>query len=105
MTFSTSDEHLAAKLKALAHPARLQILKYLADRGECVCGEIVGILPLTQSTVSQHLKILREANLLIGTIDGARSCYCLNNQALTALRQEFAECLTNLEITEKPQNG
>ena len=80
--FSHSDEHLAAQLKAMAHPARLRILELLAQRGECVCGETVDVLPLAQSTVSQHLKILKAAGFLIGTIDGPRSCYCIDGQAL-----------------------
>jgi DNA-binding transcriptional ArsR family regulator len=105
MSFSAADEQLAAQLKAMAHPARLQILELLADRGQCVCGEIVNVLPLAQSTVSQHLKILKEAGLLVGTIDGPRSCYCLDGQALVAFRRAFTERLAGLETREKPQGG
>ncbi len=105
MSFSVADEQLAAQLKAIAHPARLQILAFLANRGECVCGEIVNVLPLAQSTVSQHLKILKEAGLLVGTIDGKRSCYCLDGQALVAFRQTFTERLAGLEARKKLQNG
>ena len=105
MSYSVTDERLAAQLKAMAHPARLQILELLADRGECVCGEIVNVLPLAQSTVSQHLKILKEAGLLVGTIDGPRSCYCLDGTALVAFRRAFTKRLAGLEGREKPQDG
>ena len=85
-SFGAEDERLAEQLKALAHPARLRILAVLAARGSCVCGEIVEVLPLAQATVSQHLKVLKEAGLLRGRIDGPRSCYCLDPDALAALR-------------------
>ena len=84
--FRPEDERLALQLKALAHPARLAIIDVLAARGTCVCGEIVGVMPLAQATVSQHLKVLKEAGLLHGTVDGPRSCYCLNHPALAELR-------------------
>jgi DNA-binding transcriptional ArsR family regulator len=84
--FRPEDERLAEQLKALAHPARLAILEVLAARGTCICGEIVEVLPLAQATVSQHLKVLKEAGLLRGRIDGPRSCYCLDQDALTAVR-------------------
>lgn len=73
---------LAAWTKALGHPARIAILRELALRKECVCGEIVEILPLAQSTVSQHLKALLEAGLIQGRVDGPRSCYCINWEAM-----------------------
>ena len=72
------DQRLAEKLKALGHPARLEILRTLASRGRCVCGEVVEVMPLAQATVSQHLKILKEAGLIRGQIDGRNSCYCLD---------------------------
>jgi ArsR family transcriptional regulator len=84
--FQPDDERLAEQLKALAHPARLAILEVLAARGTCICGEIVEVLPLAQATVSQHLKVLKEAGLLRGRIDGPRSCYCLDQDALAAVR-------------------
>jgi ArsR family transcriptional regulator len=84
--FQPDDERLAEQLKALAHPARLAILEVLAARGTCICGEIVEVLPLAQATVSQHLKVLKEAGLLRGRIDGPRSCYCLDQDVLAAVR-------------------
>jgi|DewCreStandDraft_4_1066084.scaffolds.fasta_scaffold00262_25 ArsR family transcriptional regulator len=78
---------LIARLEALAHPARLHILRILAARGTCICGEIVEVVPLAQSTVSQHLKVLKEAGLVRGTIDGRKSCYCLDPAALETTRR------------------
>lgn len=77
-----ADHELARLAKALGHPARVKILRILARRRECLCGEIVDELPLAQSTVSQHLKILSSAGLVRGTIDGPRVCYCLSESAL-----------------------
>ncbi|MEM9556950.1 MAG: metalloregulator ArsR/SmtB family transcription factor [Acidobacteriota bacterium] len=77
-----ADEDLARLAKALGHPARVKILRILARRRECLCGEIVQELPLAQSTVSQHLKILKGAGLVRGTVDGPRVCYCLSESAL-----------------------
>lgn len=94
---SADDERLAQQLKALAHPARLKILDLLAARGTCICGEIVADLPLAQATVSQHLKVLKDAGLLQGTIDGPRSCYCLDAEAVAALRAALAARLARLE--------
>ena len=95
--FHPEDERLAVRLKALAHPARLRILDVLAARGTCVCGEIVEVLPLAQATVSQHLKTLKEAGLLQGTIEGPRSCYCLDAAALGELRRVLDARLERLE--------
>ncbi|MDB5253804.1 MAG: winged helix-turn-helix transcriptional regulator [Flaviaesturariibacter sp.] len=76
--FPAKAVRLAAYAKALGHPARIAILQLLAGRQTCVCGDIVGELPLSQSTVSQHLKELKEAGLVQGEIDGAKVCYCIN---------------------------
>jgi DNA-binding transcriptional ArsR family regulator len=78
--FSAKENKLAKYAKALAHPARIAILKILAARNACVCGDIVEELPLSQSTVSQHLKELKEAGLIKGDIDGARICYCIDEK-------------------------
>ena len=76
--FGKKEQELAEIAKALSHPARIAILKVLAQKNECICGEIVDVLPLAQSTVSQHLKELKNAGLIEGTVDGPRSCYCIN---------------------------
>ena len=81
-----ADEELALLTRAVGHPARVQILRLLARRTACICGDIVDELPLAQSTVSQHLKVLKEAGLIRGEIDGPRVCYCLEPRALRRLR-------------------
>ncbi|HLJ93530.1 MAG TPA: metalloregulator ArsR/SmtB family transcription factor [Gemmataceae bacterium] len=76
---------------AIAHPARVRIVRILLARQACVCGELVDQLPLAQSTVSQHLKILKETGLVQGEIDGPKVCYCINPIALTRLKELVAE--------------
>ena len=84
--YSATDEELAALCKALAHPARVGILKILMDRA-CICGEIVQVMHLAQSTVSEHLRILKQAGLVQGDIDGPRVCYCINPKMLNRLKE------------------
>lgn len=81
-----ADEELAALAKALGHPARLRILRLLVRRESCVCGDIVDELPLAQSTVSQHLKVLKDAGLIRGEVDGPRMAYCLQPRTLRRLK-------------------
>jgi ArsR family transcriptional regulator len=90
------DEALAESLRALAHPARLAILRTLAGRGRCVCGEVVEVMPLAQATVSQHLKILKDAGLIQGRIDGRNSCYCLDVDGIEELRATLDRLLREL---------
>jgi ArsR family transcriptional regulator len=87
------DELLVDRLKALGHPARLEILRVLAARGTCVCGEVVKVMPLSQATVSQHLKVLKEAGLVRGRIDGRNSCYCLDPGGIVDLRASLDDLL------------
>jgi ArsR family transcriptional regulator len=81
-----ADEALAALARALGHPARVQIVRLLVRREACLCGDIVDQLPLAQSTVSQHLKVLKEAGLIRGEIDGPRVCYCVEPRVLRRLK-------------------
>jgi ArsR family transcriptional regulator len=81
-----ADEELAVLAKALGHSARVRILRLLVHREACVCGDIVDELPLAQSTVSQHLKVLKDAGLIRGDIDGPRVCYCVEPRALRRLK-------------------
>jgi len=81
-----AGEELALLARALGHPARVQIVRLLVRRDSCVCGDIVDELPLAQSTVSQHLKVLKEAGLIRGEIDGPRVCYCVEPRALRRLK-------------------
>ena len=87
--FDAETVGMAQQAKALSHPARLAILRVLAERSECICGEIVADLPLAQSTVSRHLKVLKEAGLIQGTVDGPSVCYCLDPEAIMAVRDRF----------------
>jgi ArsR family transcriptional regulator len=86
--FDVGTARLARMFKALGHPARVEILRMLAQRGTCICGEIVDELPLAQATVSQHLKALKEVGLIRGEIDGPAVCYCVNQDALDAMNAE-----------------
>jgi DNA-binding transcriptional ArsR family regulator len=81
-----ADEELAALTKALGHPARVQIMRLLVRREACICGDIVDELPLAQSTVSQHLKVLKDVGLIRGEIDGPRVCYCVESRVLRRLK-------------------
>lgn len=94
--FAEEDVQLAALLKALSHPARVAILRELAKHDSCICGEIVEVLPLAQSTVSQHLKELINIGLIIGTVDGLKSCYCLNPEKMELLGKVFQEFIIDL---------
>lgn len=87
------DVELARLAKALGHPARVAIVRLLLSDGDCVCGAIVDRLPLAQATVSQHLKVLKDAGWITGTIDGPRVCYCIKPQTgprFSELVQELA---------------
>jgi len=81
-----ADEELAMLAKALGHPARVQIVRLLVRRDACICGDIVDELPLAQSTVSQHLKVLKEAGLIRGEIDGPRVGYCVEPRTMRRLK-------------------
>jgi len=84
------DDSLAALAKALGHPARVQILRFLALQTTCITGDVVAEIPLAQSTVSEHLRILREAGLVQGEVDGPRTRYCICDEGLTALKAGIA---------------
>ena len=81
------DAAFARICKALGHPARIQIVAHLKAIDRCICGEIVQILPLAQSTVSQHLKVLKTAGLIKGAIEGPRTCYCLDREVLDRFKR------------------
>lgn len=85
-----TDNELAQLAKALGHSARIQIIRLLSQQDSCVCGDIVEQLPLAQSTVSQHLKVLKQAGLITGTISGPKTCYCLEPKGLKRLQELLA---------------
>ncbi len=84
---SSDDEFLARLAWAIAHPIRVRILRLLLEREECICGELVELLPIAQSTVSQHLKIMKDADLIQGEVDGPKVCYCVNPESLNSLQK------------------
>jgi ArsR family transcriptional regulator len=99
--FGKREQELAEFAKALAHPARIAILKVLAQKNECICGDIVEVLPLAQSTVSQHLKELKTAGLINGTVDGPRSCYCINWKAFEKFNNDMNGLFNKLKVTNE----
>jgi ArsR family transcriptional regulator, arsenate/arsenite/antimonite-responsive transcriptional repressor len=95
-----ADAELALITKALAHPMRVRILRILLERQACLCGEIVAELPISQATVSQHLKILKEAGLVQGEINGPRVCYCANPERLRRLAQ-LVGSIASVDVTSE----
>jgi ArsR family transcriptional regulator, arsenate/arsenite/antimonite-responsive transcriptional repressor len=84
--FEEELQNSAELFKALAHPARLAILKYLAGTKTCITGDFADELPLSRTTVNQHLKELKDAGLIVGTIEGVKTCYCLNHLKIKELQ-------------------
>lgn len=102
--FAADDRALAVWAKALGHPARLSILRFLANRRACFCGQIVDELPLAQSTVSQHLRELKDAGLIQGTAEGTRTCYCLDPWTIERMHTAFGELVARLmPVVEQEQ--
>jgi DNA-binding transcriptional ArsR family regulator len=99
--FGVKENQLAKYAKALAHPARVAILNLLAKRQACVCGDIVDELPLSQSTVSQHLKELKEAGLIKGDIEGAKVCYCIDEKEWKAAQVQLNKFFDKLQSGPK----
>ena len=93
-------EKFAVICKALSHPVRVQIVNYLKTIEKCLCGDIVELLPLAQSTVSQHLKSLKEAGLIKGEVDGPKTCYCLDTKMLNKF-SKMAATLENPKLSSK----
>lgn len=94
--FPSDLNHLARMAKALGHPARLAILEHLIKKGECMCGDIVDELPLSQSTVSQHLKAMKDAGIIRGNVDGPFRCYCVDTAACQNLLSRVKELFAGL---------
>ena len=88
-SFSIEHNEIATLFKALSHPARIAIVDYLLSVDTCICGDIVNELPLAQPTVSQHLKELKNANIIKGSIEGTAICYCLNPETMVKIEQYF----------------
>jgi DNA-binding transcriptional ArsR family regulator len=95
--FEKEEVYLANLAKALAHPVRIKILKILNEKNLCMCGEIVELLPLAQSTVSQHLKELKNVGLIKGDIDGIKICYCLDEKMIVKAREMFTSLFKSIK--------
>ena len=95
--FTDYQNHIAVLSKALGHPARIAIIEYLMSVETCICGDIVNELPLAQATVSQHLKELKNAGLIKGSIEGNAICYCIDEKALRKIQVYFANIWKRLE--------
>ena len=93
--FTKSQIDLAAFSKALAHPARIAILQFLAKQKECMCGDIVNELPLSQSTVSQHLKELKNVGLIRGNVEGPSVCYCIDEKNWNKVQAALGDLFEN----------
>jgi len=99
--FTDEQNALAVLAKALGHPARVAIMDYLLKVDTCICGDIVNHLPLAQATVSQHLKELKNAGLIKGSIEGTAICYCIDETALESLQRYFAHIAQALQNKKK----
>jgi DNA-binding transcriptional ArsR family regulator len=99
--FTVRDNKIARYAKALAHPARVAILKLLIQKQACICGDIVDELPLSQSTVSQHLKELKEAGLIKGDIDGTKVCYCIDEKEWLHAQQYLSDFFKSFQAQPK----
>ena len=90
---TTVEQEVAVLAKALAHPARVRIMRLLLAHDACYCGQLVDELALAQATVSQHLKVLKDAGLIVGEIEGLRTCYCASRERLTELHEHVGSVL------------
>jgi DNA-binding transcriptional ArsR family regulator len=95
--FTQKQNDIAAMAKAIAHPARIAILQELLKTSTCICGDLVGELGLAQATISQHLKELKSAGLIQGTIEGTSVCYCIDPIVWRNYKQVFAGFFTEVE--------
>jgi len=97
--FSEKQNELANLFKSISHPARVAIIEYLLSVDTCICGDIVNELPLAQPTISQHLKELKNANIIKGTIEGTAICYCINPDTIQIIENYFNTI--NLQLKNK----
>ena len=96
-SFSVAQNNIANVFKALSHPARIAIVEYLLSVESCICGDIVNELPLAQPTISQHLKELKNAKIIQGTIEGTAICYCLNPETIEMIENYFGSISKELK--------
>ncbi|MBB4802096.1 DNA-binding transcriptional ArsR family regulator [Flavobacterium nitrogenifigens] len=94
--FTDQQNKIAIIAKALGHPARIAIIEYLLKVNACICSDIVDELPLAQPTISQHLKELKNAGLIKGSIEGTSICYCINEETFSLLKEYFANIISTV---------
>lgn len=99
--FTENQNQIAVLLKALAHPARVAIIEYLLKVNSCICGDIVNELPLAQPTISQHLKELKNAGIIKGSIEGNTICYCIDKNTISTIQEYFNQISTKLKNPEE----
>lgn len=99
--FDIELQKIAEVFKALAHPARLAILKYLAETKTCITGDISEELPLSRTTINQHLTELKKVELIHGTIDGVKTNYCLNYSRIVELRDKMLKLMSDFDLIYK----
>jgi predicted transcriptional regulator len=99
--YTEEQNQLATMLKALAHPARIAILQQIIKANACICGALVNELGLAQATISQHLKELKTAGIIQGTIEGVTVCYCINPKAWDLLRKQLCGFLDSYSDPKK----
>jgi len=99
--FTVKDNKIARYARALSHPARVAILQVLLKNQTCICGDIVEVLPLSQSTVSQHLRELKDAGLIKGEIEGVKTCYCIDEKNWKQVKDVFAMFFDQSVSTKK----
>ncbi len=92
-------QKLSKIFKALGHPTRIKIVEHLININSCVCGEIVDIFPYSQSTISQHLKLLKDSGIVHGEVEGPKTCYCVDQRIL----EEFKRYISNLSCGVKDE--
>ncbi|MEX1187875.1 MAG: metalloregulator ArsR/SmtB family transcription factor [Bacteroidia bacterium] len=97
--FTEDQNRIATIIKALGHPARVAIVEHLMKVNACICGDLVNVLPLAQPTVSQHLKELKNAGLIKGSVEGNTICYCIDMKVLTELKDYFEGMTNKLQKT------
>jgi ArsR family transcriptional regulator len=95
LALSADEDRLVKMMKALGNPIRWQIMRYLMQHPQCITGDIVAFTPLAQATVSQHLKVLREADLVCGSVEGPAVCYCVNEESVKWLKEHLDLLLTD----------
>jgi predicted transcriptional regulator len=96
--YTEKQNKMATMLKALAHPARIAIIEYLINSKSCICGDLVEELGLAQATISQHLKELKTAGIIKGTVEGASVCYCIDEKVWKQYKDQMEKFFVSFEV-------